>query len=161
MNARIIQLTDAVVSLIKSNLWPNMGANDAATRSYGADIGLNVDDTDTLLPGRQVYVYGTQRAMQGLADRGEADNRYTIVVQVFERYVDAPAYPTTEWMDERVNFVEQSIFKPLSDQRTPLLGTAFPDLEEFGTIDFVYDITYYAQYHAFFSQVTLHFQEIE
>ena len=156
---RTRQIAEQVASLIRSS-W-NKGTDDAVTRIYSKAIGFNEQDTPTLLTGRQVHVFAVERKLQGLEDRAEADNRHKIVVQCWERYTGTENEVPTDWMDIRADFVEDYLFLPFADLRTNVLGDAlFPDLDEFGTIDFIYHTGYLEQHKVFFSQVSLYIQEV-
>lgn len=157
---RTRQIAEQVASLIRSS-WHGMTASDGVTRVYSKEIGFNEQDTPTLLNGRQVFVYAVERRLQGLQDRGEADNRHKVVIHCFERYTGTANEVPTDWMDTRADFVEDNLFLPFVDFRSSALGdTLFPDLDEFGTIDFIYDTTYLTQHKVFFSQVSLYIQEV-
>lgn len=155
MAARILDLCDAIVTLIGSNWSPT--APDAVTREYGPDVGLDASDSATLIVGRKVYVFPTSYAVPQLQDRELVDKRYSAVALVIERYTDAGT-PPTEWMDERVLFAE-GLYKLLRDPDLVLLDTAIPDLENGSTVDVVYDIVRFAEQRTFWSQMTLNFQE--
>lgn len=68
--------------------------------------------------GRRLYVFGSREVHEGAADRGDDDNRYAVTVIVFERYVGDEKEPPTDWLDDRVAWVEANVLDYLGDART-------------------------------------------
>lgn len=162
--ARILSVCDAVASFIRTTWQPT--APSAVTRTYGPDVGLTTDDESTLLSGRQVFVFPASYAVPVQVTRAEVEWRYGVTVLVVERFDEdgeTPGKPPNAWMDERIAFVENSIFKPLRDQDLTLLGSIIPALAEGGEVarvEVVYDLNLFLQHRAFWSQVTLPFEEV-
>lgn len=161
--ARVLDLCNAVVTAIQT-AWNPTGP-DAVSRVYAPDVGLSPDETDTLISGRQVYVFPAAYGSPGLATRSELWRRHTIAVLVVERYTAAAGAPTTAWIDDRVAFVEQQIFNLLRDPTLELAGSvvtqAFPiPDEEAGRVDPVYDLETLIEHRTFWSQATFEFQEL-
>lgn len=162
--ARIIEVCEAVASFIRTTWTPI--APDAVTRTYGPDIGLTPDDDATLLSGRQVFVFPASYAVPVQVTRAEVEWRYGVTVLVVERFDqdgETAGTPPVAWMDERIEFVENTIFKPLRDQDLTLLGSVIPSLAEGGEVaqvNVVYDLDLFLKHRAFWSQVTLPFEEV-
>lgn len=159
--ARVVDLCDQVAALV-SALWGPL-APDAVTRVYGPDVGLTPDEPDTLITGRQVYVFADAYEVPESADRGSLWWDYAAAVLVVERYTDAAGAPPTAWVDARVKFVEESVFRPLRDPTLTLTGAAvagaFPDPERHATVDVVYDQEVLIQHRAFWSLVRVYFKD--
>ncbi|MBY0513080.1 MAG: hypothetical protein K2P78_04115 [Gemmataceae bacterium] len=162
--ARILDVCDAVASHLRT-LWTDRGRDDAVTREYGPDVGLTKDDEDSLIAGRQVYVFPAAYAVPRLVTRREMERGYTVAVLCVERYTDDPpteARPPAAWMDERVTFVER-MFKALRDPDLTLIGSVIPALEDGGDVakvDVVYDLDVFVRHRAFWSQLTAPFEEV-
>lgn len=162
--ARILQVCDAVAAHLRT-VWSPTG-DDRVTRTYGPDIGLSVDDEATLIAGRQVYVFPTSYAVPVQVTRREVEWRYAVSIIVAERYDEdgeTAGLPPNSWMDARVAFVADKIFKPLRDQHLTLLGTVIPSLESGGEtaeVLTVYDLDVYREHRAFWSQINVPFEEV-
>ncbi len=159
-NARILDLCDAIATLIGATWVPV--APDAVSREYGPDVGLSEDDGNTLLDGRQVYVFPIGYGVPAMDDRTFLDKRYAVVVTIIERYTDDPGIPPNDWMDTRVTFTE-TLFKLLRNPFLELLAVSgayvMPDIENPATVDAVYDFDLFQENRTFRSQMTLNFQE--
>ena len=83
-------------------------APDGVERCYFKRIP---DEGAARLLGRQVYLFPTDYD-NGPADRGEDEYTHRVTALVVERYPDA-GDPPTEWTDERVDFVFESIVQGL------------------------------------------------
>jgi hypothetical protein len=157
--ARILQLVDAAAGELRARWGPK--APDAVTREYGPDVGFTPDDLSTLLPGRQVYLFPAAYAAPELAARDALQKRYKVAGLVVERYTAGTGRPPVGWMDARVTFVEQVVFKPLRDPGLVLLDGVVPDLETGAEVTAVYDLDVYLKHRAFWSELLLTYQELE
>jgi hypothetical protein len=159
VSARIIELCDAAVDALVA-AWPGGPTlPDAVTRVYGAEVVLSEDYESALIRGRQVYVFPATYSNKRILDRKSLLNQYAIAVLVVERYTDGAGKPLDEWMDERVEFVQDAILGTLGDIRLRLLGTLAIDPEQLGSVDVIYDRDLYMQRKTFWSQCSFVYQE--
>lgn len=160
--ARECDLADAIAANIAGRWAPQ--APDAVSRAWVANIGLNPDDPQTLIAGRQVYVLPVTMSTPERMSRAELQNLYTFVLLTAERYVEAAGDPTNDWIDERIAFVEQTLYYPLSNPGLELSGSvvksAFPAREERPTIDVLLDRERLLEDRCFLSQITLVFEDL-
>lgn len=162
--ARIIDACNAVTGAIQS-VW-NPVAPSAVQRSYVPDIGLSADHTDTLIQGRQVYVFPAKWENDGAIDRGNWDRLYVVQFVTVERYsvsgTDQVGTPTDDWVDQRVLFVE-GIFNFLANPDVTIPG-ALVNLyrlpEDQASVDEVYDVDLLMRKKTFWSPATIAFREI-
>jgi len=111
--ARVDDCADAVVTAIKA-AWTTRQAPDDVTAVYAPDIGLNPDQPDTLVSGRQVFVFAEAWAAAETVSRADVRRRYTVWVLTVERYTESAAPVPVEWIRERTAFVESlaNLFAP-------------------------------------------------
>lgn len=159
MSARVLDACDAAVTLVAS-LWTDKGKADAVTRVYAPPVNLT-DDSDGALAGRQVFFFPGPYAAGQLA-RDSQWRKYTVRALVVERYTAAAGGPPTAWVDDRVDFVEATIFNPLADQSKFLVDqmTADPEADpDHATIDVLYDVDVLLNHKTFWSVATFRFAE--
>lgn len=119
MSSALAAIADEVAGTIAAAWAPSLP--DGVERTWGKQIGLDADSPYPLLTGRQVYVLPGAVEQVDPFERSCQMYRYTVGVLVAERYAEADgtAGPAGEvpadWVDERVAFVEQMVFAPLSD----------------------------------------------
>lgn len=158
--ARVLDLCDACAAAV-SAAWVPTG-DDAVARVYAPDVGLTQDNPDTLVRGRKVYLFPGAYASP-LLDRGSLLRRYTVAWLVVERYADGAGFPPDAWLDDRVAFVEQTVFNVLRDPTLVLTGAVVsgvqPDPEAEPAVDPVYDLDLLIENHTFWSQGTLTYIE--
>lgn len=160
MPARVLDACDAVVADIVSAWSPT--APSAAQREYAPEIGFSVDHAETLLSGRQVYVFPAAWGSPEGVTRGELLHEYTVSVVVAERYTAAAGPVPKAWVDERVLFVE-TLFNRLKDPTRELTGasvTLFRTPDVPAEVDEVYDLDMLAEQRAFWSRFTITYHEI-
>ena len=157
MNARVDQLVDAVAGALVGAWGPT--APDGVSTEYAPDIGLTPDQADTLIQGRQVFVWPAAYGAPELLDRAELLKRYTVVVVVVERYTETTKRPPNDWIRARTAFVERQVYNLLRDPGLVLLDSLVPAPEEPGTVDVVYDLDVLIEHRAFWSQASFTFQE--
>jgi len=161
--ARTLEICDAVVDAIGTAWDPT--SPDAVSREYGVEVGLSKDYASILLTGRKVYVFPTSYEAPGLIDREVLMNAHGVAVLICERYTNSdgstadPGLPPKAWMDERVLFVQDKIYKVLRNPHLVLLDTVIPVPDELGSIDLVYDRDLYLSKRAFWSYGFFNFQE--
>ena len=160
MSARVLDTADAVAQAIQT-AWSGLAAPDGVSREYGADVILKEDDPDTVLKGRQVYVFPTKYEAPEFVDSSALRRTYSVGIVIVERYTDGPGWPPKAWMDARVLFVEQTIYRLLRNPDFVLSNTLVPSPEEPGTVDVVYDLDLYMQRKAFWSVCSFTFQEAD
>jgi hypothetical protein len=158
MAARVIETADAVAAAIRT-AWAPI-APDAATSDYGAEVILDDDDPD-VLTGRKVFVFATEYAAPEFVDGASLRRTYGVGIVIVERYAAAAGTPPKAWMDARVLFVEQSIYRLLRNPDLVLSNTLVPSPEAPGTVDVVYDLDLYLQRKTFWSVCTFTFQEAD
>lgn len=110
-DARIISLCDQLVTTL-SAAWTSQAADDAVTRAYVAPVTL---DRSVTFAGRRVYVFPVGYQDEP-ATRDEDSRAYAVTVWVVERYPDAlpiDSAQATAWFDERVLFVEETVYDSL------------------------------------------------
>lgn len=154
--ARILDVCDAAVALIAAAWSP--AAPDGASRIYAKDIALQKSAGATLLAGRQVYVFPKANQLDSVIDARTKLNKYSFGIVIAERYADGPGPVPDAWMDARVDFVEQSILKTLSDLTVRLSG-AWIDPRRLQGIDGVYDRDEMQKRLAFWSTCSFTFQD--
>lgn len=158
MAARIIDLADAAAAAIEA-AWSPV-APDAVTREYAPDVVTNPDDP-AVVTGRRVYVLPAGYGDEGFATRAELDKRYTLSVMVVERYADGPGPVPTAWVDERVAFVEEMVWRVLRDPALTLLdGDVIPATEDTAEVTAVYDFAELPEKLLFVSVARFTFMEI-
>jgi hypothetical protein len=99
-----LTLCDQLVTALAA-AWSPTG-DDAVERAYFKRWGDGHDSVSELV-GRKVTIYPLTYE-NGPADRGEDEYEHRVGVQILERYTP-DGDPTTEWIDERVDFVFQQI----------------------------------------------------
>lgn len=99
-------LCDQLVTAL-TDAWEPTG-DDGAERVYFKRWG-DGQDALTELKGRRVLIYPTAYEKAG-ATRGEDLYEHRITVQVGERHRD-PGDPPTAWIDERVDWVYDRVFR--------------------------------------------------
>jgi hypothetical protein len=160
MPARILDACDTVVTAIGA-AW-NPSAPNEVKRVYAPTIGLSIDNPDTLISGRKVYVFPGNWGTPGAASRGEIFKTHTVSVLVAERYTDEAELPDS-WIDERVLFVE-TIFDLLANPTTIHTGalvSLYRDADDPAEVDVVYDLDLLlTERKAFWSRFTITFTEI-
>ncbi len=156
--ARVDEFCDAVAAAIASQ-WAPVAPNEVIT-DYAPDIGLSVDEPDTLITGRKVYVWPIGYAAPETIDRAELLKQFTCGVVIVERYTTTAKSPPKAWMRERIRFVEQLVFNVLRNPNLTLLDALVPAPEEAGVIDVVFDLDILIEHRAFWSQGTFTFQEV-
>lgn len=154
-DARIVEIGDAVVTLV-GNEWVTRGGPDDAV---SAPFEFELDTAK--LAGRQVWVFPSAYS-GGPATRGDDQNDYTIVVTVAELYTAAgPIDPL--WVRARIAWCEW-LLNLLGDPRAGrLLADAddpdtglWPQEAEATT---VYDLEELSERRLFFSVLTVHYRE--
>jgi hypothetical protein len=158
MSARILEFSDAVTAAIQA-AW-NPVAPSAVSREYGAEVILTDDDSD-VLKGRRVFVFPTTYEAPEFVDRAELLRTYSVGIVIVERYTDDAGYPTKSWMDARVLFVEQTIYRLLRNPMLVLADTLIPAPNSPGTVDVVYDLDLFLQQKTFWSVCFFTFQEVD
>lgn len=130
-DARIDQLADAARAVIEA------AANDPDAVYVTCEDVPEIDPENgwppacdvTPSPPRWVYVMAPQYADAGPMTRGEQGTNYTLDILTVERCEDAGPVPLA-WRRERTAWVQEKIVATLTDARTPLDGTAYPDTFE-------------------------------
>ncbi len=147
--ARINEVCDAVVQRIKQ-AWGPISPDDIE-RAYA--IPLQLDK----IAGRRLYVFPAKYASLEPANRGEDLREYTVPMLAVERFTDA-GLPDRDWLDERVNWVEEMIWQLCENPRdaTPLLGTLWPQTSDVDT----YDPEMLNQKKCFWSEIEIVFREV-
>lgn len=150
MASRIVEVCDAVVAVIAAAWTPT--APDAVSREYDADIDSKK------LTGRKVYVFPASYTNPEPASRSEDINDYAVAVMVVERYdPEQQGRIPNSWVDDRIAFVTDKVYGPLSDARSvTLLGELYPFTAE---VDPVYDVDELRSRKLFLSVVNLTFRE--
>lgn len=167
LTARECDLGDAIVTYLQS-LWTTRSDPDAVQRVWVANIGLNPDDPQTLVEGRQIFVIPVSQSTPERMSRAELDNLYTFVILTAERYTDKTGGysgdPPNDWIDERVAFVEQTVYYPLGDPSLVLSGSvvksAWPARTERPVIDVLLDRERLLQDRCFLNQITVVFEDL-
>lgn len=159
--ARECDLADAITASIQSSWNPTLP--NAVQRVWIANIGLNPDDPQTLIVGRQVYVLPVTMSTPERRSRAELLNLYTFVLLTAERYTDASGDPPNAWIDARVAWIEQTLYYPLSNPSLTLSGSvvksAIPAIDERPTIDVLVDRERLLEDRCFLNQMTFVFQD--
>lgn len=147
--ARINEVCDAVVQKIK-HAWGPKDPDDIE-RAY--QIPLQVDK----ILGRRLYVFPAKYASLEPANRAEDLREYTVPMLAVERYT-AQGQPDRNWLDERVNWVEEMIWQLCENPRdsAPLLGTLWPQTSD---VD-VYDPDLLNLKKLFWSEIEIVFREV-
>ncbi len=159
-NARALLLCDEVAALILAG-W-NASATppasiDGVQRAYSPTISFTPDSAPQI-EGRQVYVFPMPYTATPQTRETQLRD-YLVKVLVVEQYSAAEGDPPTAWIDERVNFCEQVVFNPLMNPQLVIASQWFPPLETEGTVDVLYDQPALQENKAFWSVMTLPFQE--
>lgn len=156
MSARILDVCDAVAAALTTEIGGPPG-DPAATveRVYQADIETRS------LTGRKVYVMPGSYAGVERPTRGERSQDNTVTVLVVERYTDQGP-PPNDWLDERVEWVEETVFDLLDDEADVpaailALGNVWPQTSEV----LVFDQEMLREKNLFFSVVGITYREIE
>jgi len=151
MPANILTVCDALVSAIEAGLDEPTDAS--VERLYLAPMDLATDTA------RHVWVFPA-RYSTILANRGEDEWTHTIGVIVAERYTDA-GEPPVAWLDERVTFTEEYVYRALDFTRSLLsLGTG-RDLVTQTAEATVYDDLRLSEKKLFWSELRFEFKEIK
>lgn len=147
-DAKCIQLADAAAQRI-SAAWNPVAPNEIL-RDYV--IPAKVD----AIVGRKVWIWPVAHATQGPATRAADIEEHQIALVIAERYTGTEPRPPKAWIDERVNFVEQSIWDLLSDVRNQfLVENVWPQSGEI----LVFDWTMLNKLQTFWSEIELTFRE--
>ncbi len=146
VSSRVLTVCDACVAAI-STFWSPTG-DDSVERLYEVDL-----DASTLT-GRKVYVFPAGTAWVELGTRAGDVHDERVQVLVVERYTDAgPA--TKQWVDERVEFVQDAVLDLLDDPREqPVTGYWCQE----SAVDPVYDIEELTQRKLFLSLASFTFR---
>jgi len=102
--AKIIALCDQVAALIKAEWEPSEPST--VERVYQAPIAPSELDK---LVGRKVFVFPSRKLSLGVADRGSDRFNWSVGVLAVERYVDAGALASKQWLDERTDWMESVV----------------------------------------------------
>lgn len=163
--ARLTAVAEEVAGRLCRSFDP--ASNTTVAREYAPDwfdpdYFLNNPNLTSSFTGRRVFVFGSAERHQGAATRGEDDNHYVITVVAFEKFTDADRVPTTDWVDERVAWVESEIFDRLGDARAPerdeTVANSIPVSQEW---NIVYSPTLLAELKLFRSEVIVIYRRIE
>lgn len=154
----ILAVCDAVAQLIEGVWSPT--APDAVTREYIPDIPLTDDVAeDERHTGRRVYVFPAGYEEPDFLSRAELAGKHAIAVLVVERYTGA-GKPPKAWVDARVNWTGETIFRTLRDPDLSLLADMVGhDPETPASWDSVYDHAVLLNHKTYWSVVTVTFQE--
>jgi len=160
MAARIMELADAGVVLL-GNRFPFI-APDKAQRAWVPTLA--VGPKGKFLPGRQVYFCPAGYGQAGVLDGSTDLYEYRFEIVVVEQWPQAGSgTPPTEWVDERVEYLE-SLENLFGDVRSYgdnagelyLFGTAYP---ETCTITELCDPDYLRQFSAYVGVIELALRE--
>lgn len=158
-NAQVIQVADACAAAIRA-AWDAsvdhapLAAPDGVERVYETPIA----DPEFLeaFAGRQVWVFPVEYGRTAMS-RSQDNRRPVICVIVAERYADGPAPVPTEWLDERVAFVEEVVFNRLADPRKPTIFAGLTPEEDGATV-VVYDAELLVMQRLFLSMVQVRYR---
>lgn len=133
MAARIIEIADDIKATIENWWRPNRPSR--VERRY-LPRTTQPGPAGFWLDGRRVYVMATG-PVEGIAiTRADDDTTFTLWVVISEKYPKA-GEPPTEWVDERVNWVDSLIKEVLDNPRTGSLfadGTLVPDTVNWASV---------------------------
>lgn len=152
-------LCDDLVADLRTR-WDPPGNEGGIERVYFKTLAGA--DRVTKLPGRRVLIlpYGDDGAFydNGPSDRGEDVYTHNISVVISERFTDA-GEPTTEWIDDRVDFVHENIVQgfDFSHDGPPSWNKKLTTLTTKTVVDWA-RLT--SEEQAFYSWVVLVFEEI-
>ncbi len=147
-DARIIDVCEDIVAFLATN-WS--GIKPTFERTYLPDF------VATDFTGPKVYVIGTAFPQVEMLDRAEDVNAFMVSVVYAEKCTDAT--PTTAWIDERLNRVDEQIYDALGDHRVVLLDSAlWPESAEVTTL---YDYGELKERNLFISEVVFEFREVD
>jgi hypothetical protein len=152
MPARINRVIDAVVQFVAGQWVPS--TPDSVERQYLAPFELEK------MTGRRV-VFFPARYLNNPADRESDEFVYSVAAVVAEKY-SAAGEPTRDWVDERVEFVDQ-LNDWLDLSREPLeFGAANGRrlITQSASVE-VYDADLLNTKKIFWSELALEFREIE
>ena len=159
MAAGIIDLCDQVAALIRS-AW-NPSGDDSVERIYQAPIAPSELNN---LVGRKVFVFPGRKLHLGAADRGSNRLNWSVGILAVERCTQTgnSGLPTTDWMDERTEWMEQTVEKTVNFD-----GRDGNDLEFDGrtlqTLSIeteIYDVDYLDEAKLFWSSMEVVFDEV-
>lgn len=136
-DARIDQLADAAKLVIETAA--NDPANVYVVCDDLPDLDPDPDGEGGGFPFRQggptpperrwVCIMAPEYSDGGPASRGEDVTSYTFDILIAELYEGTGKVPLA-WRRERTAWVKEKVYDTLSDARTPLGGTAYPDRVE-------------------------------
>lgn len=149
-DARLIEVADAVVTRITSNL--DVPGSATVAREYTIDV--RAEDVS----GRLVYVLPGGVENQGPATRSDDFDDYKIGVVIVERYTGTAA-DRKAWLDARLLWVQTQIWDRLQDVRAYglLLSSLWPQLSNW----LAYDYELLRQKKLFWSELEITFREDE
>lgn len=155
-DARIDQLADAAKAVIEAAVGEDLGVYVACedVPDIDPENGFPVEDVSPP-PPRRVYVMAPRYADAGPVTRAEQATFYTLDVLTVERCEEVGPVPLA-WRRERTVWVHDKIVATLTDARTPLADTAYPDSYE---VDWV--VSELAERKMFFCLVTVTYIEHE
>jgi len=160
MAARVIEIVDAVVAYIRANQEPTNGAT--VERRVPPDTQVERAYYENLV-GRWVYVFPTRKRFTNEGrTRGRRAQVFDVSVVVAERVpTDYRTEPERRaWADTVVEWVEDTIHAPLTDETTLdlIAGAAIHPTEAAGIVDLV-NPGAWAEGRLFWSEVQLAFWE--
>ena len=148
-DARIIDVCDEIVAYLTTN-W--VGTAPTIERTYLPDF---IAEEFT---GPKVYVIGTAFPQVEMLDRTGDIDAYVVSVIYAEKSTDAGT-PTTAWIDERMNRVDEQIYDRLKEHRVVLLDSKlWPESADVTTL---YDYDFLKERNLFLSEVVFEFREVD
>lgn len=110
--------------------------------------------------GMQVPIFPVKYEDTSKSTRIESENDVMGCIVITERWTPA-GKPTKQWIDDRVNLVQEAIFEPLNKIEIPLLivqGSEYWPIEV--KVTSVYDIVYMRKHKVFWSEVEYTFRKL-
>lgn len=147
MTARILEVCDGVVEAVTAHATANMLIVEAS-RKYLLPAELKN------LTGRRVGVFPGEY-LHSPSNRKEDQKDFQVALVVFEQCPDA-GIPSNEWLDERVNYVNDLVTLLTNPRTTPTsLAGVWPQTARVTT----YDLDELGR-HVFWSELEITYREI-
>jgi hypothetical protein len=154
MDARLDQVADAV----KARLEEAWGDHDFRIEVADSPfVEVNDRENADFLKTRTILIVPIGYSFPGMVSRSEENQDHTLRIGVFELFTNEGP-PSTAWIRERKQWVEESIIDVLFDSEAePILGTCIPDT---GDVVIASDPEMLRVHKVFYSEIEIVYREI-
>lgn len=150
MPADVVKLADDIVSLLQSN--PLLAGYSISREYY---VSTKIED----ITGKNIWVFPVGYADAGPSDRTASSYDLTIGIVYGEKYDQKGKIPKA-WTDERLQFVEEKLFVPLTDEHTGY-GETGNYWSQSGSVELAFDPESLREHDLFWSELQLVYRKLK